>query len=143
MGVPLWAHQHRQLTASATAHTYHIDCAAEAEGSSAAAAATAAEHAVELTVVKPGLLHAIALWVDPTLWPAKTTAATSRGGAAQVHAPDAILECGSPDATRMYQRQGLRLFEANPPREVAPGDKVRVVVRPRGPAGTRFEVEVL
>ena len=97
-----------------------------------------------MTVVKPGRLHAIALWVDTTLWPAATTAAaTSQGGAAQLHAPDAILECGSPDATRMHQRQGLRLLEANPPREVAAGDKVRVVVRPRGPAGTRFEVEVV
>jgi hypothetical protein len=60
-----------------------------------------------------------------------------------VNAPDAIVERGSPDATRMHQRQGLRLLEANPPREVAAGDKVRVAVRPRGPAGTRFEVEVL
>jgi hypothetical protein len=128
VGVPMFAHPHTRLSKPQIVQEYRID-PREDDG-----AADGSVRVVELPVVKTGTCHGIMLWTETALNQEAMSPGTTAAGRATP-----ISESGSPDPSRPWQRQGLRLLEE--PRQLMAGDGINVLVR-RREGGTTLEIDL-
>ena len=128
VGVPMFAHPHTRLSEAQNVQEFRID---PREDDSAADGSV---RVVELPVVQTGTCHGIMLWVETALNQAAMSGTTAEGSATP------IFESGSPNPSRPWQRQGLRLLEE--PRQLVAGDGINVLVR-RCKGGTALEIDLI